>query len=256
MAESKAAAGSVSKQAELAKSIADIVEDRIRTIMTTIEKERAEKDAELACNINVILTRLEAFDQILQGQKRPVKTERKTGGGPKKGGSKKAASGDDERDRVKNSMLYFRWAFANDAVLRDEFTNDDSQAILDTEDFSKKSGDDLLKAQAALLWKKYLTDDQKKEMKQRYQDWDKDRQSADSEPQLEGEDGAAENGAGDDGSPDSAAPADDEVAPPPKPAAKVAAKASAKAGAKAAVKAPAAKAAAPKAGAKAAPKKA
>lgn len=263
-----ASSGSSSKQAELARSIADEVEGRIRTVMGDYEKARATTDAELATSVNSISARLELIENVLQSTKRPVKTERKTGGaGAKKaGGSKKSASDDDDISKVKNSMLYFRWAFAYDASVREEYLTPEANTVLEGEDFKNKTGADLYKAQGAALWRKHLSDDDKKNIKQRFADWDADRKRQTDEPQLDEDavangDETAADGA-DDGSPDEPAPS--EAEPPAKPAAKApAAKAGAKApAAKAGAKAPAAKAgaaAAKSAGAgatKPAPKKA
>jgi hypothetical protein len=216
-----APAAQTNKQAELVKSIVDSVNDAL----ASDRKETGEKFAQLVTMNASILARLEAMEGILNGQRRPVKTASKAGGAAKNGGASKKNASDDPRDRVKNSMLYARWAFANDEAFRDEFLTEEAQGVLDAEDFGKKSGDELLLAQGQLLWKKHFSDEQKNDIRDRYNKWTEDRKRDGGEPQLD-EDGDA---AADTGEPDAPAPTEDEEeAPAPTPAKKAAPKAAAK----------------------------
>lgn len=246
MADAKAAADGKS-QAARQEALVQSIAAAVRNELLEFQNNTATFNAQLMTDVNSILARLEILEAIMQGKKRTVNAERKTGAGAKKPAAGKAAGS----AVPTNAMLYFRYAFANIPETRERWLTEESQSVIDTDDYKNKAGEELLKAQAGTLWKKFLTDADKKEIKDEFTAWKNERGNGDAEPQLD-EDGAAAEGA-DDGAPDQPAATDDAEEPevaPPKPAPKVAPKAAAKA---AAPKAPA-KAAAPKAPAKAAAK--
>lgn len=178
-------AAAVTKESQIVKSVTDGVVDAIRKILKEHETVQTDTSANLEVTITAILSRLDTLELNLSGSKR-APAERKTGAAKAPGGKGKGkAAGGDARDKVKNAMLYARWAFANDEEFRTEYLTDDAQGVLDGQDFKTKVGEELYLAQGQALWKSHWTPEQKEEIRQKYNAWTQDRTREAAEPQLE-----------------------------------------------------------------------
>ncbi len=169
------------KSQELVKHISDGV---LAAFEKGPEKRTQEKLAVLDATLCAILAKLDAAEVL--NSSGATKRETK---GTKKAGTKKAAKAVDEGDaksKVKNSMLYCRWAWANDEEFRNTYETPEIRASLDedTTIAKKTSGSpDRLLAEGTAVWKQYLNEEQKAEIKSRFASWKSDITPA--EPQLD-----------------------------------------------------------------------
>ena len=78
-----------------------------------------------------------------------------------------------DRDKVRNSMLYFRWSWANDANFRDVYITDDIQDALDNDEqlAQRKYSYERMLAEGSMVWKSHLTEKQQREVRLLYHDW-------------------------------------------------------------------------------------
>ena len=179
----------ISKEAKLANSIADTVIAKVTPIISKESEAQAERFAELMTRLGAIEARLEVLEGIGSGAKKATKTSAgKSSAAAKPGakaGTKKAA--EDPRDKVKNSMLYFRWSWANDQELHDSYVTDDiTAALAEDENLAKKKDPtERLLAEGTLIWKSHLTKEQKDEIRTLYNEWTKQRDKEGLEDQLD-----------------------------------------------------------------------
>ena len=179
----------VSKEAKLANSIADTVIAKVTPILSKESEAQAERFAELLSRLGAIEARLEVLEGIGSGAKKATKTTAgKSGAAAKTGakaGAKKAA--EDPRDKVKNSMLYFRWAWCNDQKFHDTYVTDDITAALDEDEnlSKKKDPTERLLAEGTLVWKSHLTKEQKDDIRTLYNEWVKQREKEGMDEQLD-----------------------------------------------------------------------
>lgn len=177
-----------SKQQQLVDSIVD-------GMRPLIEAQTKETAGELA-NINTlmagILARLEALETggATAGAKRQTRTTRQTGGGA--GASKAAASGD-PRDKVKNAMLYCRWAMANDDEFREKYEHHLETLAEDEKVAAKEEGSEERKLlEGSQLWKTCLSEEEKKDVRDSFTRWKEELGKETLEKPLNTDDGKDE----------------------------------------------------------------
>lgn len=177
-----------SKQAELAKSLSATILADLQPQLEKILGAITDNFAELTTRVCAIEARLEVIEASCSGGKKATKTSTAKGGKAstdKKSAGKKAA--EDPRDKVKNSMLYFRWAWANDEEFHSTYCTDDIQDALDGDDnlAKKKDAKERRLAEGTLVWKTHLTDEQKKDVRTLFNDWSKQREKEGMDDQLD-----------------------------------------------------------------------
>jgi hypothetical protein len=178
----------VSKETKLANSIADTVIAKVTPILSKESEAQVDRFAELMTRLGAIEARLEVLEGMGSGAKKATKTSAGKSGAAAKGGktgTKKVA--EDPRDKVKNSMLYFRWAYANDEEFHNAYITDDITAALEADDnlAKKKDPTERLLAEATLIWKSHLDKPQKDEIRTLYNEWVKQREKEGMDEQLD-----------------------------------------------------------------------
>lgn len=181
------------KQQALVNSIADGVHAK----MTADIGKLTEQIAKLQVTSNAVLARLETLESTVNSggttAKRAVRTGGATkGAAAKKTTAKKGAAGDD-KSKVTNALLYFRYSMANNL--------DDSQDTYGTEENLLEADKDATvqkrdkdkdpsgywSAVGAALWKSVLTDEQKDEIRTLFNAWKEQAARDDADDQLEEE---------------------------------------------------------------------
>lgn len=195
MSAATAAAGS--KQADLAKSLALTVVADLKETLTASSTAMADNFAEVVTRLGAMEARLEVIETACSGAKKVTKTAAKgSAAAAKKATGGKKAVADDPREKVKNSMLYFRWAWAHDPEFHETYVTDDIREALDADAnlLKKKDPVERMLAEGTSVWKLFLTEEQKKEVRTLFNEWQAQREKEDMEPQLDenGEDVAAE----------------------------------------------------------------
>lgn len=196
---SAATAAGGNKQAELSKNIAATLIELLVPIMDKQGKEMADHFAEIITRLGALEARFEVLESVSSGAKKATKTtagKAATAAKGKAAAGKGKAAAEDPREKVKNSMLYFRWALANDEKFREEYVTADLQEVIDADENIAKKKDEKEKwlAAGSLLWKSHLTDDQKKEIRTLYNEWSKQREQDALAADGQLEDDGAENG--------------------------------------------------------------
>lgn len=196
-----AAAAPESKQAAqavLAKSVSDKVLADLVPLLNQASQASAEQSAEIQVQLATILARLEVLEMSASSAKKATKVGGK--GAAAKAGGKGAAgkkAGEDPRDKVKNSMLYFRWAMANDEEFYNTYMTDEIREALEADEnlAKKKDPTERKLAEGTLLWKSHLSVDQKADIRTLFTDWQAQREKASMEEQLDDGAEADTNGA-------------------------------------------------------------
>lgn len=181
------------KQAALVDAIATGVKDK----MSPEFKALADTLAKLTVTNNASLARLEVVESMLASGTTTAKKAVRTGAAASKKGAtvgKKAAAGFEE-SKVKNTLLYFRHAMANNLDgLRDIYGTEENLA--EAESDSSVSKKDRNKDEAGyfsavghFLWKATLTDEQKAEVKTLFTTWQAQNKQNEDQPQLDEDDG-------------------------------------------------------------------
>jgi hypothetical protein len=178
------------KQTALVAAIAQGVKAEITPDFAKLATEIAK----LSVTQNAVLARLEVLESAVStggpAAKRTVRTTAAAKGGAKKTAAKKGAAGDD-KSKVTNALLYFRYAMANDL--------DDSQALFGSEENLDEAEKDATVAKrdkdkepsgywsavGAALWKTVLTDDQKEDIRAQFASWKEQVARDDQDGQLE-----------------------------------------------------------------------
>jgi hypothetical protein len=174
----------------LAKSIADATKAELASEFAKI----AEQSAKLAVSVNAVLTRLETLESAVSSgaaPKRGVRAGPAKSGAGKKPAAKKGAG--DDRSKVTNSLLYFRYAMSHDL--------DDAQLTYGTpENVEEAEKDPMVQkrdkvkdpegywsAVAAALWKSTLSDDDKDTIRAQFNTWKEQATRDDADEPLEEE---------------------------------------------------------------------
>lgn len=185
-----------SKQAELAASLAASNLEKLRPVLDEKFQQVVDLLTEVLTTLAQSQARLEVLEAAIAGGKKPVKTAAAKPAASKAGAktaAKKAPAGD-PRDKVKNSMLFFRYMFAQDDQFRTEYLTEEIEAAIDGDEglAKKKDAHEKLLATGSLLWKDHLTPDQKDDVRKLYNEWAEARKKEELGEQL---DEAADAGA-------------------------------------------------------------
>lgn len=158
-----------SKQQQLVDSIVD----GIKPLLDDQTKATSVELANLSTMLAGIVARLEVLEAGAPagGAKRQTRGARQTGGGAGAGVAKGAASGD-ARDKVKNAMLFCRWAMAHDDDFREKYEHYLPTLAEDEKVAAKDEGSEERKLlEGSQLWKSCLTEDEKKDVRAEFTRW-------------------------------------------------------------------------------------
>jgi hypothetical protein len=162
-----------SKQQQLVNSLAEGVVIAMRPLLEEQAVQTAVEFANLTTMVASLVARLEVLERMGgPGAKRATRGERKTGGG-----AAKATTGD-KYDKVINAMLYCRRMFADSAEFRAKYTCAATTAGIEGDDKITKhpEGSEARHlAEGHLVWRKFLTSQQKKDIKDEFKRWQDDR---------------------------------------------------------------------------------
>ena len=191
-----------SRQDQLAKSLADYAVAAIKPLIDDHKKGSAAEFAKMTVTLTAILTRLETLEvAAASGTKRAVRTGAARGGTATPRARGGATAGIDW-NKVKNSMLFCRAMWATAAEFRTEFggNSDETETqrikgILAADDgvAKKDTEESRLLAEGTVLWKKVLTDTQKKVVRDRFDQWRKQDEAEAMQPPLGADEGSAES---------------------------------------------------------------
>lgn len=169
-------AGAADKQAILVGAISDGVKTGLASEFAGLTKELAK----LSVSNNAILARIEVLESVLAGgsaAKRTVRTGAPAKGAAKRPAAKKGGSSDDKQ-KVTNALLYFRYALANDLDdARETWGTEENIAAAEQDALvSKRVGtketdpSSYWSAVGAALWKT-CTSEQKDETRSKFLAW-------------------------------------------------------------------------------------
>jgi len=179
------------KQTALVDSIAAGVHARLAAEFKT----QSEAQAKLMVTMGAILGRLEILEAA-GGAAAPKRAVRAGAGAAKKGAAAKAGAAkkaDNDINKVTNTLLYFRYVMAKNLdEARDTYGTEEhlGEAEADATVSKKdrvKDEEGYFSAVGAFLWKTVLSDEQKDEMRTKFNAWKEQAARDDSEPQLEEE---------------------------------------------------------------------
>lgn len=176
-----------SKQQQLYNGVAKAVFTQIKPLFDELKTAQATQNSDMKVTLSALSARLEMLEEQMKsggGPKRPAKT------GTRKAAVGKAADAkpenEDPADKVKNAMLFSRWAMAHDADRLSAFITPAAQTIFDADDScAKKDGTERKMAEGAILWKKVLTKDQQDEVRQIFKTWQEERARGAMDGQLD-----------------------------------------------------------------------
>ena len=174
------------RQQEFAAAIAAATDKRLKPEFETVFKGQRSLTDQIV-NLNVAVEEMRAQLSLMQANivcKRPARSQKRTAGSKPNGKN----SGDDPKDKVKNSMLYCRWAWANDEEFKKLYETKELRQTLDSaENIKKLSGIQKLQAEGREAWKQF--DDKKKgEVRKKFKDWRENLDNEKLKPQLKTDD--------------------------------------------------------------------
>ena len=177
------------KQTQLVDSIAAGVHARLSLEF----KALAEQLAKQTVTLNASLARLATLEDAVNSSTAAKRAVRTAGAAKKAAAGGKTKKGGDDKSRVTNALLYFRYAMSQDLDdAREEYGTEEN--LIEAEKDSTVSKRDRVKddvgfwsAVGAALWKTVLSDEQKETIRGQYTAWKEEAARNDAEPQLEPE---------------------------------------------------------------------
>ena len=166
-----------SRHNALVKSITDPIGVLIEKQFKQYGQENAAEFANINTLLGACLARLEAVENSKHfngGTRRTPRGERKTGGVALK---KPTPVKDDGFDmtKVKNAMLFFRMMWTTNSDFRKRYLSKEITAKLETETTVATKGVEgstsRYSAEGLAVWKMYLTDPQKKDIRDEFSRW-------------------------------------------------------------------------------------
>jgi hypothetical protein len=179
------------KQSQLIDSISTGVHNKLASEF----KALSDQNAKLAVTINALLARVATLEEAVNSGTSVKRTVR-TAGAVKKVSVTvaKQKNANDDRPRVTNSLLYFRYLMAHDIDgAREEYGTEEN--LLETKSDPTVAKRDSVKdevnywsAVGNAIWKLVLSDEQKSTIRVQHNAWKEDAARNEAEPQLEAED--------------------------------------------------------------------